>query len=397
MTKHSSGDDAAVEDGPDEDLDVDRAAEEGQVVVEAVDVLRPAHFDHRQIWPERVLEQIEVGQYHQRQQPERGERGEDDRQRHPVAAQQIVHAAAALAAGVSSARMTARSASKTRCSFSPGAGTDRLAVVARLGDQDAAARIARLDADEIALEGDVGDFDGDGVLAVHRPAHQPGMLRPDVELWVGGGGGVRAHGRIEGADAGLELRGVARDVADPAGEYVVLADERGDEAVGRAVVDLLRHGDLLQPALRHHADAVGHRQRLALVVGDVDECDVGALLDGAQLGPHMLAQLQVERRQRLVEQHDLGLDRERPGDRDALLLAAGELADRLVARARKIDQAQQFLGLSRGEPSCRCRAPRARTRCSPTPASAGTARGSGRSARSAAGSAGCRACPGRRS
>ncbi len=56
----------------------------------------------------------------------------------------------------------------------------------------------------------------------------------------------------------------------------------------------------------------------------------GALLDGAQLGAHVLAQLEVERRQRLVEQHHLRLDRKRAGDRDALLLAAGELADRLV-------------------------------------------------------------------
>ena len=80
--------------------------------------------------------------------------------------------------------------------------------------------------------------------------------------------------------------------------------------------------DLLQPPWRHHADPVGHGERLALVVGDVDERDVGALLDRAQLGAHVLAQLEVERGQRLVEQHHLGLDRERAGNGDALLLAA---------------------------------------------------------------------------
>ncbi len=36
-------------------------------------------------------------------------------------------------------------------------------------------------------------------------------------------------------------------------------------------------------------------------------------------------QLGVERRRRLVEEHELGLHRQRPRDRDALLLAAGEL------------------------------------------------------------------------
>ena len=46
----------------------------------------------------------------------------------------------------------------------------RLAVVARFGDQHAAAGVAGLDADEIALEGDVGDLDGNRVLAVDRLA-----------------------------------------------------------------------------------------------------------------------------------------------------------------------------------------------------------------------------------
>ena len=48
------------------------------------------------------------------------------------------------------------------------------------------------------------------------------------------------------------------------------ADEAADEEVHRAVVELLRIGDLLQLALAHHGDAVAHRHRLDLVVGDVD-------------------------------------------------------------------------------------------------------------------------------
>ena len=41
---------------------------------------------------------------------------------------------------------------------------------------------------------------------------------------------------------------------------------------------------------------------------------------------HLLDHLGVERRGRLVEQHDLRVHAERARDRDALLLAAGELA-----------------------------------------------------------------------
>ena len=110
------------------------------------------------------------------------------------------------------------------------------------------------------------------------------------------------------------------------------------KAVAGCVIDRLAVADLLDDALVHHGDAVRHGQRLALVVGDVDEGDADPLLDGAQLVAHMLAQLEVERRERLVEQQHLGLDRERAGDRDALLLAAGELADQLVALARQGDQ-----------------------------------------------------------
>ena len=55
------------------------------------------------------------------------------------------------------------------------------------------------------------------------------------------------------------------------GNQVVLAEEAGDELVGRPVVDLLRRADLLDAAGVHHADAVGHGDRLLLVVGDEQE------------------------------------------------------------------------------------------------------------------------------
>ena len=45
---------------------------------------------------------------------------------------------------------------------------------------------------------------------------------------------------------------------------------------------------------------------------------------------HFLDHLRVERRSRLVEQHDLRLHAQRPGDRHPLLLAAGELTGKLV-------------------------------------------------------------------
>ena len=100
------------------------------------------------------------------------------------------------------------------------------------------------------------------------------------------------------------------------------------------LVDLARRADLLEAALGEHGDAVAHRQRLVLVVGDVDERDPRQLaLDALELELHLLAQLEVERAERLVEQqHPRAVD-ERAGERDALALAAREL-DRPARRRR---------------------------------------------------------------
>jgi hypothetical protein len=52
---------------------------------------------------------------------------------------------------------------------------------------------------------------------------------------------------------------------------------------------------------------------------------------------HLLDHLRIERRGRLVEQHDLRVHAQRAGDRDALLLAAGELAGILVRLLGNLD------------------------------------------------------------
>ena len=70
----------------------------------------------------------------------------------------------------------------------------------------------------------------------------------------------------------------------------------------RPLVDIVRRAELQHAAVLHHRDPVGHRQRLLLVVGDQHEGDAGLALDALQLDLHAAPQLQVERRQRLVEQ-----------------------------------------------------------------------------------------------
>src|SRR3989441_2893676 len=55
----------------------------------------------------------------------------------------------------------------------------------------------------------------------------------------------------------------------------------------------------------HHRDAVGDRERLLLIVGDVEGRDPEVLLDPADLAAKTEPDLRVERRERLVEEEDL--------------------------------------------------------------------------------------------
>ena len=54
---------------------------------------------------------------------------------------------------------------------------------------------------------------------------------------------------------------------------VALADEVGNECVFRLVVDLFRGTHLLDITLVHDNDGIGHRQRLFLIVGNIDKSD----------------------------------------------------------------------------------------------------------------------------
>ena len=75
---------------------------------------------------------------------------------------------------------------------------------------------------------------------------------------------------------------------------------------------------------------------------DVDERDPDLVLDPLQLELHLLAQLQVERAERLVEEQHARVVDERAGERDALLLAAGELARLPVSPPREVDELEDL-------------------------------------------------------
>ena len=136
---------------------------------------------------------------------------------------------------------------------------------------------------------------------------------------------------------------IASGALDRPRQQVRRAEEAGDERRRRALVQLLRRAELLDAAAVHDRDRVRHRHRLLLVVRDVDERDPDLVLDPLQLELELLAELQVERAERLVEQENPRLVHERARERDALLLPAGELLRLALCEPREADQLEDLL------------------------------------------------------
>ena len=65
-------------------------------------------------------------------------------------------------------------------------------------------------------------------------------------------------------------------VADASRQEHALADEVGDEAVRRPVIEVVGEVPLLDPPRVHDADLVGDRERFVLVVGDQHRGGAGA-------------------------------------------------------------------------------------------------------------------------
>ena len=146
----------------------------------------------------------------------------------------------------------------------------------------------------------------------------------------------------EPAGLGIDRGEIALMARHRSLEQIHLADEFGDPAGLRVLVDLGRRADLDQLAVMHDADPAGHGHRLFLVVGDDDEGEAEPLLQRHQFELGLVAQLLVERAERLVEQEHLGRFRERARKRDPLALAARQLMRLAVAELFELHQRQHL-------------------------------------------------------
>src|SRR5215218_6434229 len=108
------------------------------------------------------------------------------------------------------------------------------------------------------------------------------------------------------------------------------------------LVEIAGRARLLDLSVVDHDDLLGDVHGLLLVVGDEDRRHVDLVVEAAEPRAQLLADLCVERAERLVQQQDLRLDRKRPGERHPLALAARELRRVAVGEPLKVDELQQL-------------------------------------------------------
>ena len=222
-------------------------------------------------------------------------------------------------ADIASGRAARRTS--TRLARGPG-GLDHARAEAR--GRRAALRAPR-DPDDVALGASSSASASSRVSCTGRPRSPPRELELDADL------------EAEVHDA-LDLRLAARRRAGSAVTPQVVrahelppqprdrAEEAHDELVRRARRRARAGAPTcsMRPVVHDH-DAVGDLHRLLLVVGDEDGRHLDLLVQPAQPGAQLGADLGVERAEGLVEQQHARLDRQRAGQGHALALAAGEL------------------------------------------------------------------------
>src|SRR5271156_3224517 len=102
------------------------------------------------------------------------------------------------------------------------------------------------------------------------------------------------------------------------------AKERGHKRVSRVVVNLFRRSYLPYHTLMQNDDAISQGHSFYLVVSHVDGSGLDASMKLLELFAGRRAQLGIEIRERFVKKKHGGLANDRPRQRHALSLAAGE-------------------------------------------------------------------------
>ena len=130
---------------------------------------------------------------------------------------------------------------------------------------------------------------------------------------------------------------------------VRLAHEPRHEAVDSGAGRSSRGSDLLDAAGAHDGHAVADLEGLGLVVGDEQRRGTGGAEDVAHLAPQLGTERGVEAAERLVEQDERRVRRQRACQGDALLLATRELVRHPPLQAGEAGQRDELRN-ARGAP-----------------------------------------------
>ena len=163
-----------------------------------------------------------------------------------------------------------------------------------------------------------------------RDRHVPRIDRENERALAVIGG--RDDGSVVETDACRAVSGHATLAVQEVG-----AGEGGDEGIGGPGHEVGRRSDLAKASLHDHPDLVGERGRVLEVVRDEQRRDLETGEELLQLESHLDLRVSVEGRERLVEQEDLGVTRERARERDPLALAAREAARQRVLEMRDLE------------------------------------------------------------
>ena len=109
------------------------------------------------------------------------------------------------------------------------------------------------------------------------------------------------------------------------------------------VVNVSRRADLLDMPTVHHDDLVGECLGLFLIMRDDDGGDAERALQPDELNLQIESQRAVERGERLIEQQQRWVDRQRARDRNALLLAARELPRQTPLQPLELYGGEEFV------------------------------------------------------
>ncbi|KWV89441.1 hypothetical protein PFLmoz3_00863 [Pseudomonas fluorescens] len=121
-----------------------------------------------------------------------------------------------------------------------------------------------------------------------------------------------------------------------------MADETGDVRRLRFVIEVVGRVPLLKAAFLEDPDVIADGEGLFLIMGYQDRAGAASLEDVAHFMAELAAQFAIEVGKGFIQQQQLRLRRQDPGESDALLLTTGKLMGEALAQVLQVDQFQQL-------------------------------------------------------